>query len=138
MLRCISWPAQVEVAVLQADFFIGHSGLGGREGQRLAVVQQAQLVGDDFDFAGGHVGVDGPRRAADVPDDGDNKFRADMRRLCRCTSAGRFPSTTTCVMPLAVAKVEEDEVAEIAPTVDPAHEHNGLEPASEARSSPHI
>ena len=49
--------AQVEVAVLEADLFVGDGVFGGRERRRLRLVEQQQFVGDDLDFAGGHVGV---------------------------------------------------------------------------------
>ena len=57
-------PAQVDVAILQPHLFVGQHGVSGREGQRLAVVEQSQFVGDDFDFAGGDVLVDGAARRA--------------------------------------------------------------------------
>ena len=116
--------AQVDVTVLQAHFFVGQHGVGGREGQRLAVVQQAQLVGDDFDLAGRDVFVDGARIAQlHVPDDGEHKLRAHGIRLVVDLGAGvgRDDHLRDAA---AVAQVEEDEVAEIAPLIDPSHEHN--------------
>ena len=72
---------QVDVAILQAHLFVGQHGVGGREGQRLAVVQHAQLVGDDFDLAGRNVLVDGVRVAQlDVADDRDHKLGAHRGR----------------------------------------------------------
>ena len=116
--------AQVDVAVLQAHFFIGQHGIGGREGQRLAVVQQAQLVGDHFDLAGGDVLVDGAGVAQlDVADDGEHKLRAHGIGLVVHLGAG-FGGDDDLRDAAAVAQIEEDEVAEIAPPVDPAHEND--------------
>ena len=117
-------PAQVDVAILQAHFFVGQHGVGGREGQRLAVVQQAKLVGDDFDFAGGIVLVDGAGVAQlDVADDGDDELRAHGAGLLVHCGAG-VGGDDDLGDAGAVAQVEEDEVAEVAPLVDPAHENN--------------
>ena len=116
--------AQVDIAVLQAHFFVGQHGVGGREGQRLAIVQQAQFVGDNLDLAGGEVFVDGTRIAQlHVPDDGNDKLRAYGVRLVvdLCAGVCRDHDLRDAT---AIAQVEEDEVAEIAPFVDPAHEHN--------------
>ena len=77
-------PAQVDVAILQAHLFVGQHGVGGREGQRLAVVQQAQLVGDHFDLAGRDVLVDRARLAQlHVADDGDAQTPSAPRWPCR-------------------------------------------------------
>ena len=69
--------AQVEVAILEADFFVGDGVFGGGEGRRLRLVEEEEFVGDDFDLAGGHVGVIEPRAAAaDLALDGDDVLRA--------------------------------------------------------------
>ena len=39
-------PAQVDVAILEAYFFVGQYRIGRRERQRLAIVQDAKFVGD--------------------------------------------------------------------------------------------
>ena len=117
-------PAQVEVAVLEAHLFVGDVGVGGREGQRLAVVEDAQLVGDDFDFAGGDVLVDGVGVAQlDVADDGDDELGAHGLGLGVHGGAG-FGGDDDLGDAAAVAQVEEDEVAEIAAAVDPSHEND--------------
>ncbi len=117
-------PAQVDVAILEAHLFVGQHGIGGREGQRLAIVQQAQLVGDHFDLAGGIVLVDGAGVAQlDVADDGEHKLRA--HGACLVVDAGcGIGGDDHLRDAAAVAHVEEDEVAQIAPPVDPAHENN--------------
>ena len=114
--------AQVEVAILQAHLFVGDVVVGGREGQRLAVVEDAQLVGDDFDFAGGDVRVDGVGVAQlDVADDGDDVLGAQRLGLLVELGAG-VGGDDDLGDAGAVAQIEKDEVAEIAAAVDPAHE----------------
>ena len=49
--------AEVDVAVLEADLFVGDGVFGGREGRGLCVVEEQELVGDELDVAGGHVGI---------------------------------------------------------------------------------
>ena len=81
--------AQVEIAILEAHLFVGDVVVGGREGQRLAVVEDAQLVGDDFDLAGGDVRVDGVGVAQfDVADDGDDVLGAQRFGLLVQLGAG--------------------------------------------------
>ena len=45
-------PAQIEVAILQADLFVGDGIFGGREGRRFGIVEQKKFAGDDLDLAG--------------------------------------------------------------------------------------
>ena len=57
-LRLQLGAAEVEVAVLEADLFVGDGRVvGDGEGRGFRVVEEQQLGGDDFDLAGGHVGV---------------------------------------------------------------------------------
>ena len=116
--------AQVEVAVLEAHLFVGDLVVGGREGQRLAVVEDAQLVGDDFDFAGGDVLVDGAGVAQlDVADDGDDELGAQGLGLLVQLGAG-FGGDDDLRDAGAVAQIDKDKVAEIAAAVDPSHEND--------------
>ncbi len=117
-------PAQVEVAVLEAHLFVGDVAVGGREGQRLAVVEDAQLVGDDFDFAGGDVLVDGAGVAQlDVADNSDYELGANRLGLGVHGGAG-LGGDDDLGDAAAVAQVEEDQVAEVAAAVDPSHEND--------------
>ena len=117
-------PAQVNIAILQAHLFVGQHRIAGREWQRLAVVQNAQLVGNHLDLAGRDVLVDGVGLAQlDVADDRDHKLGAHRGRPVVDLGAG-IGSDHNLRDPAAVAQVEEDEIAEIAPLVHPSHEHN--------------
>ena len=117
-------PPQVDVAILQAHFFVGQHRIAGREGQCLAVVQQAQLVGDHLDFAGGNVLVDRTRITQfHVSDHRKNKFRANGVGFVMNFGAG-VGGDDDLGDAAAVAQIEEDNVAEIAAAIDPPHEHN--------------
>src|ERR1019366_5828522 len=118
------WPAQVDIAILQAHLFVGQHGIAGRERQGLAIVQDAQLVGNHLDFAGGNVLVDRVGLAQlGVADDRHHKLGAHRSRAVVDFGPGVGGDHNLCD-PAAVAQVEEDEIAEIAPLVHPSHEHN--------------
>ena len=116
--------AQVEVAIFQAQLFVGGDVLRRKERRQLAVVEQPQFGGDDFDLAGRDVLVDVRAIAQlDRADDGDDELVAKL--------AGFVVHARACVRVEddlrdagAVAKIDEDEVAEIAAAVDPAHEND--------------
>ncbi len=57
------FPAQVDVAVFQADGFIGVFIFVDHERQGFGRVQDFDFGGFDFDFTGGHVRVFGSGRA---------------------------------------------------------------------------
>ncbi len=46
--------AQVDVAILQAHFFIGENAFAGQEWRLFGFVEQAEFVYHQFDFAGGN------------------------------------------------------------------------------------
>ena len=131
-------PAQVEVAILQAHFFVGDVGLGRRKRQRLAVVQDAQLIGDDLDLAGRDVLVDGAGVAQlHVAHDGDDELRAQRFGLLVKLGAG-VGGDHHLGDAAAVAQVDEDQVAEVATAIDPAHEHNVRTGIGGAQRSAHV
>ena len=51
--------AQIDVAILQAHLFVRQNGFAGKKRRLLRFIQDAKLVGNQFDFAGGNVFVDG-------------------------------------------------------------------------------
>ena len=121
-LRCISGAAQVDVAVLEADFLVLNGFFGGREGRQARVVEDEKLGGLDLDFAGGHLGIDGVGIAqADFAHGGDDVLGANLLAL-----GVAFGDELLVEHDLgdagAVAEVEKDEVAVVAAAVDPAHE----------------
>ncbi len=117
-------PSQVDIAILQAHLFVGQHRIAGRERQRLAVVQNTQLVGNHFDLAGRDVLVDRVGLAQlGVTDDGNHKLGAHRGRPVVDFGSG-IGSDHNLRDPAAVAQVEKDKIAEIAPLVHPSHEHN--------------
>ncbi len=130
--------AQVEVAVLEAHLFVGDVVVGGREGQRLGVVEEAELVGDDFDFAGRDVRVDGAGIAQlDAPDDGDDVLGAQTFGLLVHLGPG-VGGDDNLGEAGAIAQVNKDKVAEIAAAVDPSHENHGGAGVGGAESAAHM
>ena len=66
-------PAEVEVAILQPNFFVRDSVFSGRKRRRLRLVEQQQFGGDDLDLAGIHARVFEARfAAAHRADSGDD------------------------------------------------------------------
>ncbi len=115
---------QVHVAILQAHLFVGQHGVGRGEGKRLAIVEDAQFVGDHFDLTGGDVLVHRAGIAQlDMADDGDHEFRTHRGRPVVNFGASVGRDDRLCDA-AAVAQIEEDDVAEVAPLIDPSHEHN--------------
>ena len=71
--------AKVDVAILEAGFFVLDGFFRRRERRLAGVVEDEELGGLDFDFAGGHFGVDGVLGAqADLADGGDDVLGADL------------------------------------------------------------
>ena len=129
-------PAQIEVAVLQAHLFVGDGVFGGREGRRPGIVEQKEFAGDDFDLAGGHVGVfEAGGAAADFPLTATTNSGRAASALA--WAAAIFSSTTIWAMP---------ERSRRSRKMRPPWSRRRLTqpirttscPASSARSSPHI
>ena len=118
--------AQVEIAVLEAHFFVGDCLFGRRKRGKLRVVQDQQVRRGDFDFAGDHFRVDRIGAAqADLADSGDDVFRANM--LGFGMAFGRKVLVQHNLRnAVAIAQVEEDEVAVIAAAIHPAHQRDGF------------
>ena len=114
--------AKVDVAIFQARLFVGEGGIGGKERRELGFVEDAQFFGHEFDFAGGHVRIDGVRVAQlDRAGDGDNEFVAQRFRLF--VDGGVALGIEYDLSDAgAVAKVDEEKVAVVATAVDPSHE----------------
>ena len=92
----------------------------------LRIVQDLQLVGDNLDFAGFDVRVDSVRIALlALADHGDDILRAQLAGFLvqRRIQLGVEHDLRD---PGAVAHVDEDQAAQVAPPVYPAHEHHAL------------
>ena len=118
--------AQVEIAILEAHFFVGDCLFGRRKRGQLRVVQDQQVRRGDFDFAGDHFRVDRIRAAQpNLADRRDDVFRAHV--LGFGMAFGRKVLIQHNLRnAVAIAQVEEDEVAVIAPAIHPTHQRDGL------------
>ena len=124
-ISCIAGPAEVEVAIGEAQLFVGLGAVHLERRRRRRVVDH-QLAGADLDPAGLELGVllaVQPR--SDVPLM-PTTYSLRSSRARACSSAPASGSKTTWVMPIAVAQVDEEQAAEVAPGVDPAVEHDVL------------
>jgi hypothetical protein len=90
-------PAQVEIAVLQADLFRNVHLFGNRERRRLRLVENPDIARAHFDFTSRHVGVGRFRRAAlDLADHRDHVLGPQALDPLEQRS---LPSTMTCAWP---------------------------------------
>ena len=113
--------AQVHIAILEADLLVLDGFFGRRKRRQAGVVQYAQLGGFNFDFAGGHLGIDGVGRAqAYLAHRGDNVLRADLFAF-GVAIGNQLLIQHDLRNAGAVAQVEEDQVAVIAAAIYPAH-----------------
>ncbi len=116
--------AQIKIAVAQARFFRGVDFVFDGKRRRFGVVQNVELGGNQLDFAGGEMRI---RFLAfkHFAFDGDHKFAARLlgfgvRRGLRLFIENHLNDAG------AVANVEEEQVAKIAPAGDPAHDDGVL------------
>ena len=129
--------AQIDVAVLQAHVF-SHAGvLFHGERRRARFVEYPDIAGHYFHFAGGQVGI---HRAGAARGHRafhrDHVFRPHLLGAPVHALADVFVKHHLRQAP-AVAQIDEDDSAMVAPAMHPAHEHDAL-PASAARSSPQV
>ena len=119
-------PAQVDVAVLQPEVF-ARQVLAGRLERRVeALVEDLHLLGADFDFAGGELGVDGAFGPwATLPLDQHHEFRPQrLGRLQGLVAA--FRGKNHLRLAVAVAQIDEQHAAVVAVGIDPAAKRNLL------------
>jgi hypothetical protein len=123
-------PAQIEVAILEPHLLIhlaGHFRVVHREGQHLGIVQEFEGFGHDFDLAGRDLRIiRAVRTRADFAGNADHALAPERGRLLEQIfgQIGRVKDTLGA--PLAVAHVDENQAAEVAPGVDPAVEGDNL------------
>ena len=113
---------KVEVAVPQAQHFVGVDAVVDRERHRLGLVQDLERGRADFDLAGGQRVVDGafrpwPHRSLDA----DHVLTAHP---VRCLAAGLLGIDHDLHDARGVADVEEDDTAVVAAAVDPSAHHD--------------
>ena len=130
--------ADVEVAVLEPQRLLdGGVRLVDVERRRLRLRQDLEAAGAKLDGAGRQAGILGPGEACrDWSRGGDDELVADAaRRLVGLRSLG--PVDHDLGDAVAVAQVEEDELAVVPPAMDPARQ---LRVAADvvARRAPHV
>ena len=129
---------QIDVAVLEPHLLIGQHGFAGEKRRLLRLVEDAQLLGDQLHLAGGDVlvyGVCNPllgraRHGDDILIAQRFGFLVD-RRIALFVEHNLSDTAT-------VANIDKDEIAEIAPTVDPAHEHGLLARVRRTQCAAHV
>ncbi len=115
-------PAQIDVAIFQAQLFVGDGLFGRRKRRHPGVVQHQQLLGGDLDFAGRHLGVDHILAAqANRAHHGHHVFRPHLFGL-GVAFRGQIFVEHDLRDPGAVTQVQEDQVAVVAAPVHPSHE----------------
>ena len=104
-----------------------------RKGRKARVVQDQQLGCLDLDLAGRHPGVDGLSRAQPhLAYRGHNVLRPHLFALGVAVRR-QFLVQYNLADAAAVAQIEKDQVAVIAPPVDPAHEYDSLSSLRDAK-----
>src|SRR5208282_3771162 len=112
--------AQIEIAVLEADFLGGRVAVGNLERQRRRRIQDLEFTGQYFYFAGRKFRVDGALGAAhDLALDRNVKLGT---RLAGGRVGGGIVLGIQYQLDdsVAVAKIDEDKPAMIAPGLDPS------------------
>ena len=113
--------AQVEIPEAQPRLFCRVDFIFDREGRRLGIVQDMQLRRNQFDFSAGQFRI-GFLALEDLAFHGDHEFAARLlgfrmrHRLCLFVEDHLYDAG-------AVAHVEKEQIAEVAPPRHPAH-HN--------------
>ena len=118
-------PPEVEVAVLEPEA-LGHVGLVlDHERQGLGRVQDRKVAHEHLDLAGRELGVHRVARPrSDLAGNGEHELAPDVVGQ-RVRVRGRFGIDDHLGDAGAVAEVDEDEPAVVAPGVHPAHERHG-------------
>ncbi len=117
-------PAQIEVAIFQAQFLVHlarHFRVVHRERQHVGDIEHFEFLDHHFDFAGGDFGiVRAGGTLADLAGGADDAFAAQRRGALEkfLGQIGRVKNGLGAAF--AVADVNEDEAAEVAPGMDPA------------------
>ena len=130
-------PAQIEVAVFQAQFLVhlaGGFGIVHRKRQHVGHVEHFKFLHHHLDFAGGNFRIVRAFRAlADFAGDADDTFAAQrggaLKKFLR--QIGRIENRLRAAF--AVADVNENEAAEVAAGMNPAGQRDNLPDVSRAQ-----
>ena len=114
---------QIDVTVLEAHFFVRQNRFSGKKWRLLGVVEDAQLVNQQLDFASGDVLVESRRIAPlDRAHHGDDVLVAQGFGFLVCSGV-EFLIHDHLRDAATIAQVNEDEAAQVAAAVDPSHKH---------------
>ena len=115
-------PPQIQIAVAQARFFARRHFFFDLKRRRLRIIQNVQPRSHHFHFARRDLRVRllPPQHA---PFHRDHKFRAQLLRFRMRFGIQLFVENNLRDS-RPVAQVDENQLAQIAPPVDPAHQHD--------------
>ena len=118
--------AEINVAIFQAQFFIGQNRIAGEKLRLFGFVQNAQLLCDQFYFAGADVLVYCVWLAQlNRANRSDHVFVAQLS--CFLVQRGIvFFVEYDLSNSRAIPNVDKNQISQIAPAVHPAHEHSFL------------
>ncbi len=123
---CRAGPAQIEVAVAQAQILRGVGLLLHFEGRRARDVEHAHVVRIHLDLAGGHVAVDhGVGAAHHRAAHREHELGAGGARLAQRLLGHLAGMEDDLSQAAVIAQVDEDHAAVIARALHPSHEHGG-------------
>ena len=115
-------PAQIQIAVFEADLLTGVDIVFDEKRRRRRHIEYPQLVAIDLDFAGGQFGIDHAFGAGfDLALDGDDVFAAQLIGFL-VRSEIVLGVEYDLGDAIAVAEVDKDHAAVVAPAPDPAHQ----------------
>ena len=130
--------AQIDVAILEPHLLVGQHSFAGQKRRLLRLVEDAQLFRDQFHFAGGDVLVHRVGNALlGRANHGDDVLVAQGLRFLM---NGRIALLVEHHLgdAAAVANINKDQVAQVAPPVDPSHEYGLLAGVSRTQSAAHM
>jgi len=116
--------AQVEIAIAQARLFAGGHFVFDLEGRRLRIIEDVQPRGHHFDFTCSNFRIR-LLAAQDASLDRDNEFRAQLFGF-RMRLGVQLLIEDDLRDAGAVAEVNENQLAEVAAAMHPAHEDDVL------------
>jgi hypothetical protein len=119
------WASQVEVAMLEPLVLVRVDRVFDREGRCLALVEDRGFLDDDLDVTGREARVLHLAAAADLASDADDPLAAGLvAEIERGLIDGGVEHQLHEAA--AIAQVDEDTAAVIAPALNPAEEHDVL------------
>ena len=118
--------AQIQISIFQTQLFRGSELVFDRKWSCFGFAEDPKLAHDDFDFARFQIWVLEPFAAhTNAPAHGDHELRSQRLRSAVKVRVV-FGIKNDLADPVAIAQIDEDQLAMIAPAIDPAHQQNVL------------